>query len=128
MKTQTKTWLEMAQNDLDFARDILKNKQRPFYAAHFCHQAVEKILKAIIQERTDETPPKTHNFNLLCKHTGLNLPDEMQKNLFSLAPHYLGTRYPEDINKLYKQYDLQFVQNLFGRTEELFKWLKNTLK
>lgn len=58
MKPQTKTWLEMAENDLAFAQDIIKRKQRPFYAAHFCHQSIEKLLKAIIQERTGEIPLK----------------------------------------------------------------------
>ncbi|MFA4973428.1 MAG: HEPN domain-containing protein [bacterium] len=127
MKPQTKTWLEMAQNDLDFARDVLRNKQRPFYAAHFCHQAVEKILKALVQERTSEVPPRTHNFTLLSRHAGLDLPANMSDVLLSLAPHYLGTRYPEDIQNLYRQYTEEYVKGLFDRTEVLFKWLKNVL-
>lgn len=127
MKAQTKTWLEMAENDLAFAQDIIKRKQRPFYAAHFCHQSVEKILKAIIQERTNEMPPKTHNFNLLSKHANLKLPADMESILLSLAPHYLGTRYPEDISKLYQQYTFDYVKQILERTEALFAWLKNTL-
>jgi len=128
MKPQTKTWLEMAENDLAFAQDIIKHKQRPFYAVHFCHQSIEKILKAIIQERTNEMPPKTHNFNLLCKHAGLKLPPDIEQSLFSLAPHYLGTRYPEDISKLYRQYTFDYAKQILERTEALFAWLKNTLK
>jgi HEPN domain-containing protein len=127
LKPQTKTWLEMAQNDLDFARDILRNKQRPFYAAHFCHQSIEKILKAVVQERTGEVPPRTHNFNILSKNAGLNLPDYISDILLSLAPHYLGTRYPEDIQNLYRQYTEEYVQEMFGNTETLFQWLQNVL-
>jgi HEPN domain-containing protein len=117
----------MAQNDLDFANDILRNKQRPFYAAHFCHQAIEKILKALVQERTGEVPPKTHNFTLLRKHAGLKLPAEMSDMLLTLSPHYLGTRYPEDIQNLYRQYTDEYVKELFDKTEALFQWLKSVL-
>lgn len=127
MKKQTKTWLEMAQNDLDFARDILHRGQRPFYAAHFCHQAIEKILKAIIQERTGETPPRIHNFSLLRERAGITLPEEKEQALLSLAPHYLSTRYPEDINELYRHYTPDVVRDLFQRTEELFQWFKDIL-
>ncbi len=124
---QTKTWLEMAENDFDFAGDILRRGQRPFYAAHFCHQAVEKLLKAIVQERSGDTPPRTHNFKLLGKAAGLSLNERMENILFSRAPHYLGTRYPEDIQKLYQRYTKEYVTDLFSRTEELFEWLKEQL-
>lgn len=75
MDKKTQTWLEIAENDLEFAEQILKNRQRPYYAVHFCHQAVEKI---------------------------------------DLAPHYLGTKYPEDLAKFYRQYSIAFVENLFA--------------
>lgn len=127
MRPQTETWLELAKNDLDFARDILKNKKRQYYAAHFCHQAIEKILKAIVQEKTGTTPPKVHNFNILCEAAGLVLPPDIKDILLSLSPHYLGTRYPEDISKLYQKYSLKYVQDIFKRTEELFKWLEGVL-
>jgi len=116
---QTKTWLEMVENDLDFARGILRHRQRPFYAAHFCHQAVEKVLKAIVQQRTGEPPPRTHHFHFLCKSAGIDLPQEMADILHSLSPHYLGTRYPEDIHNLYRQYSEEFVTGLLERTEAL---------
>jgi HEPN domain-containing protein len=127
MKPQTETWLEMAENDLAFAREVLQHGQRPFYAAHFCHQSVEKLLKAIVQERSEDTPPRTHNFTILIKHAGIDLPPEKEEILLSLAPHYLATRYPEDISRLYRQYTDDYVRNLLSRTEELFSWLKTGL-
>jgi HEPN domain-containing protein len=127
MRSQTLTWLEMAENDFAFAKEVLRNGQRPFYAAHFCHQSVEKLLKAIVQERTGSTPPRTHNFTALSRHGGIDLPPEMEEILLSLAPHYLATRYPEDISRLYQQYTDDYVRRLLSRTEELFSWLKNRL-
>lgn len=65
MKKKTKTWLELATNDLKLAEELLSRKGRVYYAAHFCHQAIEKMLKAIIAERTNEIPLPTHNFKIL---------------------------------------------------------------
>ncbi len=112
MKTKTKVWFEIARNDMEFAEDILRNKKRPYYAAHFCHQAIEKLLKAIVTENANETPFLTHNFRLLIKQAKIRLPNNKMETLLDIAPHYLPTKYPEDIKKLYKQYSLNYVQKL----------------
>jgi len=129
MKKRTKTWLELAINDLALASDLLDRKSKVYYAAHFCHQAIEKLLKAIISEQTNEIPLPTHNFKILLDQAKFgNIPEDKKKFIFSLMPHYIGTKYPEDINKLYKRYTKVFVQNLYKKTEEIFKWLKASLK
>ena len=71
MRPQTKTWIGLAENDLALAKDLLKKKGRYYYAAHFCHQALEKMLKAVIAERTSAIPLPTHNFKLLLDQSGL---------------------------------------------------------
>ncbi len=104
-------------------------RARFIYAAHYCHQAVEKLLKAIISERTDKIPLPTHNFKLLLDQTELkDIPEDKRKFIFSLMPHYIGTRYPEDIAKLYRRYTRIFVRKLYKETEEVFLWLKAYLK
>lgn len=128
MKTKTKTWLELAQNDLRFAESILKNNNRPYYAVHFCHQAIEKILKAIITEKSEELPPRTHNLQILYQKTGLILPADMEKFLYKLSPQYLATKYPEDITKLYKAYNPAYGIKTLHQSKELFKWLEQHLK
>ena len=67
MKDKTKTWLKLAMEDLEFAKSIITNNQRPRFAIHFCHQAIEKILKAIVQEHGVEEPKRTHSFKILCE-------------------------------------------------------------
>ena len=129
MKTKTKTWLELATNDLALAKELLLRKSKPYYAAHFCHQAVEKLLKAIISEQTEKVPLPTHNFKILLDQSELKgMPEDKKRFLFSLMPHYIGTKYPEDVAKLYKRYTKTFVQRLFSETEEAFRWLKAYLK
>lgn len=129
MKKKTKTWMELATNDLTLAGDLLKRENKMYYSAHFCHQAIEKLLKAIISEKTEEIPLPTHNFNLLLNQAGFkDIPENKKKMIFSLTPHYIGTKYPEDIANLYKLYTKAFVQRLYKQTEEVFRWLKNYLK
>ena len=129
MNKRTKTWLELAINDLALARELLRRKSKVYYVAHYCHQAIEKLLKAIVSERTDKIPFPTHNFKILLDQAELkDIPEDKKRFIFSLAPHYIGTKYPEDIAKLYRQYTKIFVQRLYKETEEGFRWLKIYLK
>lgn len=122
---KVETWLALAQEDLDFAEEVLQNKKRPHYAAHLCHQSIEKLIKAIVQAETSSVPQFTHNFKLLCKQGKLELPENRMQWLMDLMPHYLGTRYPEDILKLKKRYTQVFCEKLFQETKEFFQWLKS---
>jgi len=129
MKKKTKTWLELATNDLMLAKELLRRKNKVYYAAHFCHQAIEKLLKGIISERTDKIPLPTHNFKILIDQAELkDIPEEKKRFIFSLVPHYIGTKYPEDVTKLYQQYTKAFVRKLYLDTEKVFLWLKAYLK
>jgi len=127
MKKKTKTWYELAKNDLDFAKSLKDKKTRSYYCVHFCHQAIEKILKAIVQEFTDEIPLRTHNLINLVKQSDLKLSKERENFLLRLSPHYIGTKYPEDIDKLYKTYSEKFVKEIFNETKEIFQWLQEQL-
>jgi HEPN domain-containing protein len=129
MKKKTNTWLETAIDDLTLAKELSHKKGRAHYAAYFCHQAIEKLLKALISEYTDEVPLPTHNFKILLKQAKLeDIPEDEKKFIYGLAPHYIGTKYPEDINKLYKQYTNVFAQKLHKETKKVFEWLKAYLK
>lgn len=107
----------------------MKKKDRYYYVAHFCHQSLEKIIKALIAEQTDAIPLPTYNFQLLLDQSGLkDIPVETKEFLISMTPHYIGTKYPEDIAKLYKHYTKAYVQNLYKKTVEVFQWFERYLK
>lgn len=127
VKEKTRTWLELAENDLELAQSIVKNKNRAYFAVHFCHQAIEKILKAIVQERTEVAPKRTHNFKALCEQANIALPASTENFLIKLAPHYLASRYPEDLQHLYKKYTESYVRTLLQETTEAFQWCKSYL-
>jgi len=37
MNRKAKTWLELAENDLELAKELLKRNGKVYYSAHFCH-------------------------------------------------------------------------------------------
>lgn len=127
MDKKTETWLTLAENDLEFAGQILANKQRPYYACHQCHQAVEKILKAVVQHKTGQIPPRTHNLKTLAELAKVELPSEQDTFLLKLSAHYIGTRYPDDLSQFYKAYTVEHAKEIFEKTRGLFLWLKNCL-
>lgn len=127
MDKKTETWLTLAENDLEFAEQILKNKQRPYYACHQCHQATEKILKAIVQHTTKKIPPRTHNLEMLTRLAKVELSLEQETFLLKLNAHYIGTRYPDDLFQFYREYTAEHAKVIFEKTKELFLWLKNCL-
>ena len=129
MKSRTKTWVTLAKNDLSLAKDLSQKKGKYHYSVHFCHQALEKMLKAVISERTKLIPHPTHNFKILIDQSGIkNITDDLMVFLIGTTPHYIGTKYPEDIAKLYKQYTKVYVVKIFKKTQEAVKWLEKLLK
>ena len=127
MKEKTSTWLELAESDLEFAKSILEAGNRPHYAVHYCHQAIEKILKAVVQELSKEDPKRTHNFKTLCLQARLQLPANIEDFLTRLSPHYLASRYPEDMKRFYELYTAEYSRKLLLETEKTFLWLKNLI-
>lgn len=121
-------WLELANRDLAFAKEIYQNSNFKSYAPHYCHQAVEKLLKAIIVVLTNDNPPYIHNLIRLANLTKLDLLDEHKTILASLNPHYIGTKYPEDIAKMFRLYNKKKVEEIYEETKKIYQWLKKQIK
>ncbi|MBI2263163.1 HEPN domain-containing protein [Candidatus Berkelbacteria bacterium] len=128
MKRKTTTWYQLAKSDLEMAESLSTGKNRFFYCVHFCHQAIEKILKAAVQEYSEILPLRTHNLPALARQTKLKFNQKQTEFLLRLNPHYLGTKYPEDINALYKTYTKDFATKIYKETKEFFQWLEKKLQ
>ena len=128
MKPKTLAWIKIADNDLMVAKDNFKDGHYA-HAAYLCHQTIEKYLKAAVQELTNEIPLHTHNFNTLLEAAGLRPPEDIEEKILRLAPHYIPTRYPEELEKLQEQYTKEATQKYLEDTEQIILWLKkNYLK
>ena len=91
MKEEIKRWIEKAKKDLDTAGYLLKGK-RYDECSLFCQQSVEKALKAILLNKTNQII-RIHNLNILA--TKVNLPENLRGLCEELTMVYLITRYPD---------------------------------
>ena len=128
MRKETDNWLQDADYDISAARDLLR-LGRYNYVVFFCHQAVEKVLKALVIALKAELPPKTHNLRELLQATGLQVPEDVETFLLRLGPHYVISRY-SDVSggPAHLAYNKAMAEEFMAGTEEVLKWLKRHLQ
>jgi HEPN domain-containing protein len=127
LKREVKNWLDSAQYDLETA-DSMFNTGRYIYTIFTCHLALEKILKAKIEEITGKTPPKTHNLRYLVKLSELDPPEEIFVFLSKLSDVGIPTRYPDNFDVLITSYDKKAAETYLVQTKETFEWIQKSLK
>lgn len=127
MKKEVKNWLDSAQYDVETADYMFKTK-RYVYTIFMCHLALEKILKAKVQEITSKTPPKTHNLRYLVKLSKLEVPEDIFEFLSKLSDVSIPTRYPSDFTKLINSYNEEVASKYLKTSREVFEWIRRLLK
>ncbi len=123
MSTGYQEWLKQADYDMDTARYMF-NGGRYFYAVFMCHLSVEKALKGLYQQRLKEMPPKVHNLVYLMNKLGITPPESIGRFLIKLNEAHVVTRYPEDIEKLQKDYTQAAVNDIIFKSDEALQWIK----
>ena len=95
MGNKSAYWTDLADYDIETARAMLQTG-RYLYVGFMCHQAVEKVLKAVIAG-AGASPPKIHGLMKLARQGEIyNSMNEEQKDLLdTLDPLNIATRYPE---------------------------------
>jgi HEPN domain-containing protein len=119
-------WLKQADYDMDTA-EFMFNGGRYFYAVFMCHLSIEKALKGIYQKRLDETPPKIHNLVYLVEKIRLQPPEDLYDSIFALNRVSVPTRYPDDLERMQKDYNKDRTKGLLEQSREVLKWLKAQL-
>ncbi|MBI3583851.1 MAG: HEPN domain-containing protein [Nitrospinae bacterium] len=119
-------WFKQASYDLDTAGAMFETG-RYIYTIFMCHLSIEKALKGLYTKQLKKPPPKTHDLNYLSELINLNLSDELQKFLDGLNDLSVPTRYPDELDKLLKQYKKDRVEKMLTQTEGLLLWLKKKL-
>lgn len=100
MREITKKWLEAASLDLESITLIIENERLTGHVAFHAQQAIEKSLKAIIEENGDRVP-KVHSLSklfALCRdYNELKIDEDIVIALDSL---YIESRYPGEFGLL----------------------------
>ena len=128
MKSVTKDWIHRAIYDFESAKLLLNGKQY-LHCVYFCQQTLEKALKALITEHSNDPPPYTHNLIVLNeKLIQLFEPNAKQVALLNfLTKHYIPTRYPGYKEQLSNALDAKQVRSIVKQTEDLYECLTKLL-
>ena len=126
MTKSPQEWLKQADYDIKTAEIKFDNK-RYFYAVFMCHLSIEKVLKGIYLDRLKEIPPKTHNLVYLVEKIKLLLPENLYDSVFALNRVSVPTRYPDDIQRMLKDYNEERTKKVIESGKEVLQWLKKQL-
>ena len=129
MKLISKEWLNKAKEDLDVVEEIISRKHLTNMVAFHSQQAVEKTLKALIEE-FEIGFEKTHNLERLLgivrKQINIDVDLDMVKRLDEV---YISTRYPSDLGLLPSgKPSIQDAKELFDFATTTYDAVKEILK
>jgi len=127
MDPRVENWLNSARYDLAAARDMLA-AGRFVYTIFFSHLAVEKALKAKVQEETGKTPPRVHDLIVLLKRAKLDPPPDLRDSLGKMAGTSTATRYPADLAEVVRSYPREVAEEHLRWAEEAVGWIAGQLK
>ena len=116
-------WIKQADYDLETAKALLKSG-RYIYTIFMCHLSIEKALKGLYTKKLIEEPPKIHSLVYLATKIGLEPPDKFKEFIENLNRLSVPTRYPDELEKMLKEYDKIRTEEILLRTGELLGWLK----
>ena len=116
-------WVQLALIDLESARKSLQGESY-LHCIFGCQQALEKRIKAILVQATNQAPPRMHNLVRLATLAGLTLQPEQESLLSKLSLEYIEMRYPEELATVADLNDRSTAEIHLEQTEELYRWLE----
>lgn len=118
-------WLELCNDDLQVAKNLLASKDY-LWMGFICHLIAEKALKAAIANVTSEVPPKDHRLLKLAVLANIDsdLSDEQETLLGKLSPLQIEARYPSYKEKIAAILTESYCKELLKETEEFLCWIK----
>lgn len=124
MKEESKNWLRQAEENYDTALYLYKG-HRYSACVFYCHQTLEKLLKACVVEFADKVPKKVHNLDLIAREAKLKLPAGWEEGLAEITRHFWRVRYP-DFRK-YTYTNKESAEPTVDKTKEVYRWIYKKL-
>src|SRR3990170_2300764 len=115
-------WLTQANYDMDTA-DYMFRGGRYMYTVFMCHLSLEKALKGRYAEKLGKEPPKTHNLLYLLEKMKLTLPEDLFDFISTLNRVSVPTRYPDDLQRILKDYDKKKTKEVLDQSKQVLQWL-----
>jgi HEPN domain-containing protein len=100
MKKQSQHWLNSANDDLMLIAEILDNKLLTNMVAFHSQQAIEKSMKAVLEEK-ENAVPRIHNIITLKGKIEKYVKLDVEQDIFDqINELYIDSRYPTDLGLL----------------------------
>lgn len=126
MKEEVEVWFEQAEEHYSDAIFMYENS-RYSGAVFFCHQALEKILKAAIVGFAHQAAPKSHALEYLFSLTTLKSPKKNWPEILAeITRHFWKVRYGD--YRKYKYTSKEKVEPTIISTKEIYLWVKKQLE
>jgi len=119
-------WFKQAEYDLETASAMFKTG-RYIYTVFMCHLSIEKALKGLYAKKFKKDPPKIHNLNYFCEKIDIEMESEKLDFIDNLNNLSVPTRYPDELERLVKDYKKENTGEVLKKTEELLKCLKQMI-
>jgi len=88
------------------------------------HLSIKKALKGLYFNKFKENPPKTHSLIFLIELIDLNIPDQLFNVVFTLNRVSVPARYPDNLQKMLKEFNKLKTKEILEQSKEVLKWLK----
>lgn len=115
-------WLKTAEHDYDVMITLFENR-RYDYSLFFGHIVLEKILKAIVVNNTNEHAPYTHDLARLAEIAKMDLEEKDIDLLNRVNDFNLSTRYPDYKLQFYKKCTREYAKKYIDDIVKLYKKL-----
>lgn len=119
-----KEWIIKAQNDLESAQILFREKGPADTLCFHCHQAIEKYLKAFLVYYQIEFL-KIHDLWKIAKEVAKKDKDilEFEKELKTLNAYYIESRYPSEV----LSYSREECKQILKIAEEIAKFISDKI-
>ncbi len=128
MKKQAESWVTAAYDDLLVIIEILDNEDLTHMVAFHSQQAIEKSLKAVLEEEESEVL-RTHNILVLREKVERYVNFKIDQEIFDeINELYIDSRYPTDLGLLPDGKPTIEVAKKFNEiANKIYKEIKNYL-
>jgi len=120
-------WIKISDYDVETAQAMQKSG-RYLYVLFCCQQAIEKRLKALVVNATDEFPPKLHDLTRLADLAKIDLNAGQKLFLRKLNNYYIETRYPEEVRELSEKVTKDLSLRYLKDATEVIKCIDRLLR
>ena len=128
MKRQAEHWLDKAEEDLILVEEIIDNEHLTNMVAFHSQQAIEKSIKAVLEEKENHVP-RIHNIITLKGKIETYIELAVDQEIFDqINELYIDSRYPTDLGLLPDgKPSKELAEKFFNMATEIHKNIRGYL-